>query len=65
MMRIKVEFEVEVPDDAVGGVLDSSDLDDYIRYVFHDNGSLSMDNHFAEECDVLEPIFGTFYWEII
>lgn len=64
-MRIKIEFEVEVPDVAICSMADSSDLDDYIRFVFHDNGSLSMDNHFAEEDDVLEPIFGTFYWEII
>ena len=63
-MRIKIEFEVEVPDVAIAMASDS-DLDDYIRYVFHDNGSLSLDNPFAEEDDVLEPIFGTFYWEII
>ena len=57
-MRIKIEFEVEINE------VDNytyEQLEEYLRYSFKDNGSISIKNPFYEQGEP-EPIFGTFEW---
>ncbi|ADX66988.1 Uncharacterised protein [Weeksella virosa] len=59
-MKIKIEFEVELPNVRHS----QKQLEEYIRFHFRDNGSLSGSNPFEKENKrEPEPIFGTFEWE--
>jgi len=55
-MKVKIEFEVELPD--VTHTFD--ELEDFLRYEFRDNGSLSGGNPFYKAKIYVAPIFGTF-----
>ena len=57
-MKVKIEFEVELPDDIKHT---EQELEDFLRFEFNDNGSLSLKNPFAGRV-YLEPVFGTFEW---
>lgn len=56
-MKVKIEFEVELPD------VEHTDkeLGEYLRYHFRANGEMSLENPFYEHGEP-EPIFGTFDW---
>ncbi len=57
--RVKIEFEVELPD------VDHTDtqLEEWLRFEFRDNGCMKQANPFnGNEPD---PIFGTFMWDYI
>lgn len=58
-MKVKIEFEVELPDVEHT----EEQLEEYLRYHFRDNGSVSTKNPFevASKREP-EPIFGTFEW---
>lgn len=58
-MKIKIEFEVEIED--IGAT--DQEVEDYLRFSFGDNGSLSGKNPYINEGEP-EPIFGTFEIEI-
>jgi len=58
-MRIKIEFEVELED--VENHTEK-ELEEYLRYYFRDNGSLSTKNPFEKQGEP-DPVFGTFEWE--
>jgi len=58
-MKIKIEFEVNLPDVKHS----QGELEEYLRYHFRDNGSMSCSNPFEVASDSEpEPIFGTFDW---
>lgn len=57
IMRIKIEFEVEIPDNIEHT---DNELEEFLRFEFRDNGSMSGDNPFKKL--YIEPVFGTFYW---
>ena len=59
-MIVKIEFEVEL--DEVEHT--EEQLEEYLRYVYGDNGCMSSKNPFYKQKE-LEPIFGTFEWEYI
>jgi hypothetical protein len=56
-MRVKIEFEVELPN-----IPHTEDeLEDFLRYEFRDNGSLEGNNPFNKaQIGGVDPIFGTF-----
>ena len=56
-MKIKIEYEAEIPD------IECTDkeIEEFIRYECGDTGSMSRNNPFIEE--IIEPIFGTFGWD--
>ena len=57
-MRVKIEFEVEIPD-----IHHTEDeLEAYLRYHFRDNGELSLPNPF-NDLEEPAPVFGTFMWD--
>ena len=56
-MKVKVEFEVEVPVDDVT----DEQIEEWLRFECHDNGQMSLKNPLVDE--QIEPIFGTFYWD--
>ena len=59
-MKVKIEFEVELNDVEHT----EEELEEYLRYTFRDNGSMSGENPFYGEQEP-EPIFGTFEWEYL
>jgi len=61
-MKIKIEFEIEIPDE-----IESTDdeLEDFLRFRFGDNGVLSGNNPYNKVRINTDPVFGTFDWEII
>jgi hypothetical protein len=58
-MKVKVEFEVEVP----CGVTDGNFIEEWLRYELGDNGSMDGDNPLCGE--PVEPIWGSFDWEVV
>lgn len=57
-MRVRVEFEIKLPD------IDNEErLEEFLRFSFGDNGFMDAGNPFTG--NHVEPIFGTFDWEII
>jgi hypothetical protein len=59
-MRVKIEFEVDVP--PVVGT--EQELEDWLRFVYNDNGSINSDNPYFVACGEPDPVFGTFDWEV-
>ena len=59
-MKVKIEFEVEL--DEVEHT--EEELEEYLRYTFRDNGSMSGINPFYGQQEP-EPIFGTIEWEYL
>lgn len=57
-MRIKIEFEVEIPDIPHT----ESELEEYLRFTYGAIASMRLGNPF-NDYDA-ETIFGTFNWEI-
>jgi len=57
-MKIKIKFEVELED--VENHTEEQ-LEEFLRYNFRDNGSMSTKNPFYEQGEP-EPVFGTFEW---
>lgn len=57
--RVKVSFEVEVPD----VVHTDEELEDWLRWEFGDNGRISCNNPFEVSGMSAEPVFGTFVIE--
>lgn len=58
-MRVKVEFEVEIPE--IGGVIPNDDqIEEWLRYELGDNGCMELKNPLAQT--EVEPVFGTFTW---
>lgn len=57
-MKVKIEFEVELNEVEHT----EEQLEEYLRYMFRDNGQMSTKNPFYEQGEP-EPIFGTFEWE--
>lgn len=55
-MKVKIEFEVELPN--IPHTFD--ELEDFLRYEFRDNGSLEGENPFNKARTQVSPIFGTF-----
>jgi predicted Co/Zn/Cd cation transporter (cation efflux family) len=53
---IRVEFEMKVPRFAT-----ASEIEEWLRFELHDNGSMDGDNRLADLS--IEPIFGTLEWE--
>lgn len=60
MGRIKIEFEIEIPN----GEFTDEELEEYLRFIYGDNGSMALINPLSEEGEP-SPIFGTFEWEYI
>ena len=60
-MRVKIEFEVEVPDDIP---FVESDLDQYLGFHFEEHGSLTKKNPFYNEGKPAQ-IDGTFSYEFV
>lgn len=61
-MRVQITFDVELP--KIGAT--ETEIEEYLRFACNDNGVLSGVNPFAEtESDELEPIFGSFKWQIV
>ena len=60
-MRVRVTFEVEVP--VVGREVTEDEVNEWLRFMLHDNGQMKNSNPLSSE-DV-EPVFGTFEWESI
>lgn len=58
-MKVEITFEVELTD--LEHTKDQ--LEEFIRFEFRDNGSLSGDNPFNKRGQRCEPIFGTFEWD--
>jgi len=56
MSRVTVEFDVELPVTKVSG----QQIDEWLRFELHDNGSISADNPLSDY--EVEPIEGTFQW---
>ena len=56
-MRIKIEFEVDLPDDIEHT---DEELEEFIRFELGDNGRMNGSNPFNGM--EVEPVFGTFYW---
>lgn len=59
MAKVRVEFEIELPD--VNGEVNDDKIEEWLRFSYGDNGCMSCDNPFV--ADEPEPIFGTFEWE--
>jgi hypothetical protein len=59
-MKIKIEFEVEIEDVDYA----EDELEEYLRYMFRDNGSMSTKNPFYEQGEP-QPIFGTFMYDVL
>ena len=57
-MKVKIEFEVELNEVEHT----KEQLEEYLRYMFKDNGKMSTKNPFYKQGEP-EPIFGTFEWE--
>ena len=57
-MKVKIEFEVNLPDNIE---LTDDEIEEFLRYHFRDNGIMSGRNPLVNEVEP-EPIFGTFYW---
>ena len=56
-IRVKVQFEVGLPDVEHT----QEQLEEFLRFHFRDNGSISLKNPFEKEMNrEPEPIFGTF-----
>ena len=60
-MKIKIEFEIELPDDIEHT---EDELEEFLRFQLGDNGILSGKNPFSAKCNT-DPIFGTFKWDYI
>jgi len=56
-MRIKIEFEIELPD----GNYTDEEINEFVRFEYADNGCMSSENPI--DCFDIEPIFGTFNWK--
>lgn len=56
-MKIRVEFDVRIPDGFT-----NSDIDEYLRFTYGDNGNMKHGNRLDEENINAEPIFGSFTW---
>ena len=56
-MRVKVEFQVEIPLEDVS----DEQIEEWLRYRLNDNGSMTTKNPLGDH--EVEPIFGTFYWD--
>ena len=59
-MKIKIEFEIEIEDVEHT----ESELEEYLRYTYRDNGRMFSKNPFYGQ-EEPEPIFGTFKWKYI
>jgi hypothetical protein len=59
-MRVKIEFEVELPDIPHT----EEELEAYLRFSFRDNGELALINPFNDLGEP-DPVFGTFEWNKI
>ena len=57
-MRVYVNFEVDVPEDAT-----DDQIEEWLRFRLNDNGCMDGDNPLSKH-DV-EPIFGTFEWDVL
>ena len=61
-MKIKIEFEIELPDDIEHT---EDELEEFLRFHLGDNGKLSGKNPFnVKKCNT-DPIFETFDWEYL
>lgn len=56
-MRIKVEFEIELPDVP----LTDDQIEEWVRFELGDNGGRSTDTPLDHVS--ADPVFGTFEWE--
>jgi hypothetical protein len=60
-MKIKIEFEIELPD-----IEHTEDeLEEFLRFEYRDNGRLNGMNPFNNIKCNMDPIFGSFEWEYI
>ena len=57
-MRVKVEFEVEIPDG-----MSEDTITEWLRWEFRDNGQIKTSNPLANK--VAEPVPYTFEWREI
>ena len=57
MSKVRVTFDVELPN------IEATDeeVEEWLRFNLHDNGSMSMKNPLADE--EVEPVFPSFYIE--
>lgn len=57
MRRLKVEFEVKLPD----GSFTDEQIDEWLRFGFGDSGFMSGNNPLNGSAT--EPVFGSFFWD--
>jgi len=63
-MKVKIEFEIELPDDIEHT---EDELEEFLRFRLGDNGIMSGKNPFDSKrprCNT-DPIFGSFEWDYI
>lgn len=59
-MRIKIEFEIDLPNNINAT---DEEIEEFLRFELNDNGVINGSNPFINHS--IEPIFGTFEWELI
>jgi hypothetical protein len=60
-MKVKVEFEIEF--DEIEHT--EEQLEEYLRFMFGDNGVMSGNNPFNVKGQNVDPIFGSFSWDYV